>query len=118
MATISRAEMEAAIRSGGCVLLPSGMIASRIEHLPSEATLAVGDPVKEAAAAVSLQDEIDKLKADLARLLAGQPKPAEPVKTESVKVEPVKVTPGPAAVARVSSPAMVPTKAAEPEKAK
>lgn len=86
MATLSRAEMEAVIASGGSVLY-DGHILTRMEQLPSAAALAAGDPAKEAAATADLQAQIAELQAQLAQLqpagdpaLAGDSVPAKPGK--------------------------------------
>lgn len=69
MAHLTRAEMEQVIREGGSVK-HGGRIISRLEHLPSDADLAKGDPAKEAKAAGDLQAQIDQLQQQLAGLQA------------------------------------------------
>lgn len=71
MATMTRAQMEAVIAGGGSVL-HGGKLYTRVEHLPSEAELAQGDPAAEQAAAARLQEEIVRLQEQVARLSAGQ----------------------------------------------
>lgn len=71
MATLTRGQMEQAIREGGSVLY-GGQVITRIDHLPSEAELAKGDADKEAAAASDLQALIDALQAQLASLQTKQ----------------------------------------------
>ena len=106
MATISRAQMESAIHAGGSVLL-GGVVISRIEDLPSEATLAGDDPAARAAARDSLLAAKAVLDEQLAKLDTAKPEPkvepeAEPKphregadgSRESSKAEPeTKITP-------------------------
>ena len=85
MATLTRAEMEAVIKSGGSVLY-QGRTLSRPEHLPSAAELAQGDPAKEAEASADLQAQIADLQAQLAQLGQLQPStPSAPSKTTKKK---------------------------------
>lgn len=60
MAQLTRAEMEAVIRSGGSVVF-RGRVLSKIEHLPSAVDLAAGDTTK-------LQATVDDLDAQIAAL--------------------------------------------------
>lgn len=66
---ISRAAMVAAIKEGGSVHYKGALI-TRLENLPSEAELAVGDPVQEQQALTDLQKEIAGLEARKAALQA------------------------------------------------
>lgn len=79
MATLTRDEMEAVVKSGGSVLY-GGKTLSRVEHLPSAAELAQGDPAKEAAATADLQAQIAELQAQLAQL-----QPSAPAKASKKK---------------------------------
>ena len=82
MATLTRPEMEAVIKSGGSVLY-QGRTLSTLAHLPSAAELAQGDPAKEAEASADLQAQIADLQAQLAQL---QPSaPSAPSKTTKKK---------------------------------
>lgn len=69
---LTRFEMETVIRGGGSVS-HNGRIITRVEDLPSAASLAVGDPIAEATAREDLQRQIEALSAQLAQL-----RPAEP----------------------------------------
>lgn len=64
---ISRAAMVAAIKEGGSVHYKGALI-TRLENLPSEAELAVGDPAQEQQALTDLQKEIAGLEARKAAL--------------------------------------------------
>jgi hypothetical protein len=72
--TISRAQMERAIREGGSVLY-GGRVISRAEQLPSEAELAQGDPDAEAEAQANLQAQMAALQAQMERLQASSTGP-------------------------------------------
>jgi hypothetical protein len=67
MATLSRDQMEAVIANGGSILY-GGRLITRVEHLPSEADLAAGNPDAEAKAAERLQQQMDALQKQMARL--------------------------------------------------
>lgn len=69
MGQLSRAEMETAIRDGGSVLY-GGQTLWQIGQLPSEADLAEGDPLAEAAVASALDVQIAHLTAQRARFNA------------------------------------------------
>lgn len=70
---LSRADMERIItQEGGSVLLPDGRLVTRVEHLPSEAALAKGDPEKERQAAANLHQQIADMQAQLDALTAAQ----------------------------------------------
>jgi hypothetical protein len=64
---LSRNEMEQVIRNGGSVL-HGGRILTKMEHLPTDADLAVGNPEQEAQAAAALEAQIVALQAQHARL--------------------------------------------------
>jgi hypothetical protein len=67
MAEMTLDEMKAVIDAGGSVLVRKGngkVLATRHEHLPSEAELAKGDPAKEAAAREALDARIKLLQAE------------------------------------------------------
>lgn len=71
---LNRAEMEQIIRSGGSVAY-GNQILTTIAQLPSDAALAVGDPVKEQAAMADLQAQIAALQEQAATLSAAQSSP-------------------------------------------
>ncbi len=64
---LSRAQMEDVIRNGGSVL-HGGRLITRVEHLPTDADLAAGNPEQEAMAAAALEAQIAALQAQHARL--------------------------------------------------
>src|SRR5689334_6019815 len=64
---LSRTDMERVIQSGGSVL-HGGRILTKLEHLPTEADLAVGNPEQEAVAAAALEAQIAALQAQYDRL--------------------------------------------------
>ncbi len=67
---LTRKDMERVItEEGGSVMLSNGQIVTRVQDLPSEADLAQGDPQREETTAARLQEQINRLQADLARLL-------------------------------------------------
>jgi hypothetical protein len=80
----TREELEAAINEGGSVLV-GGKIITRLEDLPSEADLAKGDEVKEAAARKGLEDQVKALQAELAKLQKGDDKTLATTKTSGDK---------------------------------
>lgn len=59
---LTRGEMERVIQEGGSVL-HNGQVIAQIDHLPSAAELAQGDPVAEARTASELDEQIAKLQA-------------------------------------------------------
>lgn len=67
MAALTRAEMEATLAAGGSVLY-GGRLIARVEHLPSEAELAQGNPDAEAVVAEKIQAQIGKLQEQMAKL--------------------------------------------------
>lgn len=69
--TLSRADMEEVIRSGGSVL-HKGQHLTRLEHLPSEADLADGDSAATQAALDGLAVQRAALDEQERRLLASQ----------------------------------------------
>jgi predicted flap endonuclease-1-like 5' DNA nuclease len=73
MAILTRPEMEQVIANGGSVL-HSGRLLTRVEHLPTAADLAKGDPAAETVAANALKPQIADLQAQLNKLAA----PAQP----------------------------------------
>ena len=89
MATLTRPEMEAVIKSGGSVLY-QGRTLSTLAHLPSAAELAQGDPAKEAEASADLQAQIADLQAQLAQLQLSTP--SAPSKTTKKKPAPADPT--------------------------
>jgi len=74
---MKRSEMEQIIVQGGSVLY-QGRTISRVQDLPSEADLAVGDPAQEAAATAALQAQMADLQAQIDRL-------SQPAKTKEPK---------------------------------
>lgn len=85
MPQLTRAEMESVIATGGSVLW-NGVPLMRVQDLPSEASLAQGDPEQEAAALANLQQQIADLHAQMATLQPAKPeklaKPEKPAKPE------------------------------------
>ncbi len=67
MPLLSRQDMEALLLQGGSVLY-RGRVITREVDLPTLAELAQGDPVAETAAVATLQEQIDRLQAQLATL--------------------------------------------------
>jgi len=70
MGTLTRAEMEQVIANGGSVL-HQGTLISSVDRLPSAADLAKGDPEAETAAANAMQQQIDALQEQIAKLSGG-----------------------------------------------
>lgn len=68
---LDRQQMEAVI-AGGQSVLYGGRIIVQPHHLPSDAELASGDPVKEQAATRGLQDQIARLQQTLDDLTSGK----------------------------------------------
>lgn len=64
---LSREGMEAVIKGGGSVMLPSGKLATRMDQLPSAAALAK-TPAEKQAAADDLDAQIEKLQSQKAQL--------------------------------------------------
>lgn len=64
---LTRNQMEEVIRSGGSVL-HGGRLITRVEHLPTDADLAAGNPEQEALAAAALEAQIAALQAQRDRL--------------------------------------------------
>lgn len=60
MGTLTREQMARVIEDGGSVL-HGGRLITRLEHLPTEADLAKGNPEREAAAAAALDAQIAAL---------------------------------------------------------
>lgn len=60
MAVLSRNQMEQVIRNGGSVLV-GGRIITKVEHLPTDADLAAGNPEQEQAVISDLSDRIKAL---------------------------------------------------------
>lgn len=73
MATLSHKEMKAVIDGGGSVIY-KGRHISRVDDLPSAADLAKGDAAQEQATAADLQQQIDALRAELAKVQPKQEK--------------------------------------------
>jgi hypothetical protein len=65
---LTRSQMEQVIKDGGSVL-HGGRIITRMEHLPTDADLAVGNPEQEAAVAAALEAQIAALQARHDRLM-------------------------------------------------
>jgi cell division protein FtsB len=76
MATLSRDQMEAVIANGGSILY-GGRLITRVEHLPSEADLAAGDPTAEAKAAEKLERQMAQLQEQMKKLQEQQATPAK-----------------------------------------
>jgi hypothetical protein len=70
MNPMTRAEMEATIAAGGSVLYQGRIIASA-HHLPTEAQLAAGDPVREAKAKQDLEAQVNRLQEQIDALKDG-----------------------------------------------
>lgn len=95
MATISRAEMQAAIAAGG-VVLHNGRIYNDPLDLPTEAELAKGDPAREKKAQDDIQAQIAALQAQIDGLKGHDaPKPAMPAPTPPPAAKSTVVTVGP-----------------------
>lgn len=108
-----RAELEAAIRRGGSVLINTptgGRMVTKVEDLPSEADLAreSGDERRAAAERLRLQGEIERLNQELGRL-RGNPDAATVVPTDEAQ-------PRPEAAGGTPDQMILPPPAAEPEK--
>ena len=65
---LTRAGMEAAIRDGGSVQMSDGSVISKIEDLPTDATLAKGDATEEARVRAELEAQRAVIDAQLASL--------------------------------------------------
>lgn len=105
MATISRAEMQAAIAAGG-VVLHNGRIYNDPKDLPTEAELAKGDPAREKKAQDDIQAQIAALQAQIDGLKAhdgGKPVAPTPTPTST----PSAPHPGPAPAGPSQPPIVV-----------
>lgn len=116
MATISRAEMQAAIAAGG-VVLHNGRIYNDPKDLPTEAELAKGDPAREKKAQDDIQAQIAALQAQIDGLKAHDGgKPVAPTPTPTPTSTPTAPAPHPGpAPAGPSQPPIVVTPKPNPE---
>lgn len=73
MATLTRQEMADILRDGKRSVLYNGRIIRNISQIPSEAELAAGNPQEEKKVQDNILVEMERLKAELAKLKASEP---------------------------------------------
>jgi hypothetical protein len=80
---LSRKQMEAEIAMGRSILFPNGRVATKVEHLPSEAELALhtDDEGQKAAAAAAIAAQIEALQRQHSLLVTS---PKRPIVAEGV----------------------------------
>jgi hypothetical protein len=109
MAGLTRPQMESIIDGGGSVMLASGVLATRKEHLPTEVELAGDDAQKIAQA----RENLLKQQEAIARQIASLPAPTAPPEPEASRENPPAESPPAAPESPAPSGETTPTEAGD-----